>query len=56
MFENKAQRRIFGPKRESVAGGWRRLYNEKLQLIMFTKYSCDQIKEGEMWEHVACMG
>jgi len=23
--------RIFGPKREEVAGGWRRLYNEELQ-------------------------
>jgi hypothetical protein len=24
-------RRIFGPKREEVAGGWRRLHNEELQ-------------------------
>jgi hypothetical protein len=23
-------RRIFGPKREEVAGGWRRLHNEEL--------------------------
>jgi hypothetical protein len=23
-------RKIFGPKREEVAGGWRRLYNEEL--------------------------
>jgi hypothetical protein len=23
-------RRIFGPKREKVAGGWRRLHNEEL--------------------------
>jgi len=23
-------RRVFGPKREEVAGGWRRLYNEEL--------------------------
>jgi hypothetical protein len=26
----KVLRRIFGPKREEVAGGWRRLHNEEL--------------------------
>jgi hypothetical protein len=31
VFENRVLRRIFGPKREEVAGGWRRrLYNEEL--------------------------
>jgi len=25
VFQNRALRRIFGPKREEVAGGWRRL-------------------------------
>jgi hypothetical protein len=30
MFENRVLRRIFGPKREEVVGGWRRLYNEDL--------------------------
>jgi hypothetical protein len=29
-FENKVLRRIFGPEREEVAGGWRRLHNEEL--------------------------
>jgi hypothetical protein len=29
-FENRVLRRIFGPKREEVAGGWRRLHNEEL--------------------------
>jgi hypothetical protein len=29
VFENRVQRRIFGPKREEVAGCWRRLYNEE---------------------------
>jgi hypothetical protein len=24
-FENRVLRRVFGPKREEVAGGWRRL-------------------------------
>jgi hypothetical protein len=30
VFENRVLRRIFGPKREEVAVGWRRLHNEKL--------------------------
>jgi hypothetical protein len=30
VSENRVLRRIFGPKREKVAGGWRRLYNEEL--------------------------
>jgi hypothetical protein len=30
MYENRALRRIFGPKREEVEGGWRRLHNEEL--------------------------
>jgi hypothetical protein len=31
VFENRVLRRIFGSsKREEVAGGWRRLYNEEL--------------------------
>jgi hypothetical protein len=30
VFENRVLRRIFGSKREEVAGGWRRLHNEEL--------------------------
>jgi hypothetical protein len=30
VFENRVLRRIFGPQREEVAGGWRRLHNEEL--------------------------
>jgi hypothetical protein len=30
MFQNRVVRRIFGPKKEEVAGGWRRLHNEEL--------------------------
>jgi hypothetical protein len=30
VFEKGVLRRIFFPKREAVAGGWRRLYNEEL--------------------------
>jgi len=30
VFENKVLRRVFGPKRDEVTGGWRKLHNEKL--------------------------
>jgi len=64
VFENRVLR-IFGPKREEVAGGWRGLYNEKLHnLVRFTKYYCgNRFKEsglgwaGLAWpESVARMG
>jgi hypothetical protein len=29
MFENRALRSIFGPKRAEVTGGWRRPHNEE---------------------------
>jgi hypothetical protein len=28
VFENKVLRRIFGPKRDEVTGGWRKLHEE----------------------------
>jgi hypothetical protein len=34
-FKNRVLRKIFGPKREEVAGGWRRLHNEELHNCMF---------------------
>jgi hypothetical protein len=30
VFESKVLRRIFGPKRDEVTGGWRKLRNEEL--------------------------
>jgi hypothetical protein len=30
VFENRVLRRIFGPKRDEVTGGWRELRNEEL--------------------------
>jgi hypothetical protein len=31
VFENRVLRRIFGPKRDEVAGEWRKLHNEGLR-------------------------
>jgi hypothetical protein len=29
VFENRVLRRIFGPKRDEVPGGWRKLHNKE---------------------------
>jgi hypothetical protein len=29
-FENRVLRKIFGPKRDEMIGGWRKLHNEEL--------------------------
>jgi hypothetical protein len=36
MFENRALRRIFGPKRDEVTGEWRKLHNEELNGLYFS--------------------
>jgi hypothetical protein len=33
VFENRVLRRIFGPKRDEVKGGWRKLHNEELHSL-----------------------
>jgi hypothetical protein len=30
VFENRVLRTIFGPRRDEVTGGWRKLHNEEL--------------------------
>jgi hypothetical protein len=42
--ENRLLRRIFGPKREEVAGGWRRLHNEEPRKLYATPYILRVIK------------
>jgi hypothetical protein len=29
VFENRVTRRIFGPRRDEVTGGWRKLHNDE---------------------------
>jgi hypothetical protein len=31
VFENRVLSRIFGPKKDEVTGGWRKLHNEELR-------------------------
>jgi len=35
VFENRLLRNTFGPKREKVTGGWRKLHNEELYYLSF---------------------
>jgi hypothetical protein len=48
VFENKVLRRIFGPKRDEVTGGWRKLHNEKLHDLYSTPSIIRIIKSSRM--------
>jgi hypothetical protein len=58
VFENRVQRRIFGPKRDEATGDWRRLHNEEPNDLYSSTNIIRLIKSRRMrwvW-HVACMG
>jgi hypothetical protein len=58
VFENRVLRRIFGPKRDGVTGGWRQLHNEELRNFYSSPSIIRIIKSRRMrWAgHVARMG
>jgi hypothetical protein len=58
VSENRALRRIFGPKRDEVTGEWRKLYHEELNDPYCSPSVIRVIKSRRMrWEgHVARMG
>jgi hypothetical protein len=58
MFENRVLRRISGPKRDEVKGGWRKLHNEELHKLYSSPNIIRTIKSRRMrWAgHVARMG
>jgi hypothetical protein len=58
VFENRVLRRIFGPKRDGVTGGWRKLHNEELHYLYFSPSIITIIKSRRMrWAgHVTRMG
>jgi hypothetical protein len=57
VVENRALRRIFGPKRDEVTGGWRKLHNEKLHNLYPSQNIIRMIKSRRIrWAgHVARM-
>jgi hypothetical protein len=58
VFENRVLRRIFGPKRDEVTGGWRKLHNEDLHNLYPSPSIIRVIKSRRMrWAgHAARMG
>jgi hypothetical protein len=57
VFESRVLRRIFGPKRDEVTGGWRKLHNEELHNLYPSPSIIRVIKSRRMkWSgHVARM-
>jgi hypothetical protein len=55
VFENRVLKRIFGPKRDEVVGGWRKLHNEELHNLYHLPSVIRMIKSRRMrWaENVA---
>jgi hypothetical protein len=58
VFENRVLRRIFGPKRDEVTGGWIKLRNEELHKFYSSPNTIRMIKSRRMRGagHVARMG
>jgi hypothetical protein len=57
VFGKRVLRRIFGPKRDEVTGGWRKLHNEELQNL-YSSPSIIRMKSRRLrWtRHVARIG
>jgi hypothetical protein len=58
VFENRVLRRIFGPKRDEVTGGWKKLHNEDLHNLYSYQSIIRIIKARRIrWAgHIARMG
>jgi hypothetical protein len=48
MFENRMLRRTFEPKRDEIAGGWRKLHNEGLHNLYSSPNIIRMIKSRKM--------
>jgi hypothetical protein len=58
VFENRVPRRIFGPKRDEIIGGWRKLHSEELHNLHSSPNIIIMIKSEirRFAGHVAHMG
>jgi hypothetical protein len=48
VFKNRVLRRIFGPKRDEVIGGWRKLHNEELHSLYSSPSKIRMVKSRRM--------
>jgi hypothetical protein len=48
VFEKSVLRTMFGPKRDEVTGGWRKLHNEELHNIYFSPSVIRMMKSRRM--------
>jgi hypothetical protein len=48
VFENRVLKRIFGPKRDEVIGGWRKLHNDELYNLYSSSNIIRMIKSRMM--------
>jgi hypothetical protein len=57
VFEDRVLRRIIGPKKNEMVGGWRKLHNEELHNLYSSPTIIRMIKSSRMrWAgNVACM-
>jgi hypothetical protein len=55
VFENRLLRRILGPKRNGVTGGWRKLHNEELH-DLYSSPSVTGIIKLRRMQLTACSG
>jgi hypothetical protein len=46
VFEGKVRRRLFGPKRDAVAGGLRKLHNEELHNLYSSRNRTRRSSQG----------
>jgi hypothetical protein len=46
VFENRVRMRIFGPKRDEVTGGYRKLHNEEMHGLYSSPSIVRVIKQG----------
>jgi hypothetical protein len=51
VFENSVLRRIFGPRREEMTGGWKNLHNEELHNLYSLSSIIRMIKSRRMRQH-----
>jgi hypothetical protein len=48
VFENRVLRRIFGPRRDEVIGGWKKLHKKKLHNFNFSPHIIRMMKSRRM--------